>query len=273
MTKQPFTDVLYEKKDGIAKITINRPEVLNALRTQTWQELRETLQDASNDAGVGVVVLTGAGDRAFSAGGDVSEQAAYGEGVKRRRELLMEIYLTIRGMDKPVIAAVNGYAIGGGNELQLFCDVTIAAEHARFGQVGPRVGLAPVFGATQLLPLTVGEKKAREIVLWCRQYNAHEAEAMGWINKVVPKEELDAEVRQWCDEILGMSPQSVKVCKASLNYFGDLAMPSFTHGMAMLDFVRGTDEQLEGARAFGEKRRPDFWARSKFRQERESERS
>lgn len=260
-----FDDIIYEKKNRVAKITINRPDSLNALRAKTWEELREALQDASNDAGVGVVVLTGAGDRAFSAGGDVREQAQYGDGVKRRRELLMEIYLTIRCMDKPVIAAVNGYAIGGGNELQLFCDVTIAAEHARFGQVGPRVGLAPVFGATQLLPLNIGEKKAREVVLWCRQYDAHEAERMGWINKVVPAKELEDEVQRWCDEILGMSPQSVKVCKASLNYFGDLAMPSFTQGMAVLEFVRGTEEQVEGARAFGEKRKPDFWGRSKFR--------
>lgn len=252
-------DILYLKDAGIARITINRPDVLNALRTQTYVELTATFGDAADDDGIGVVVLTGAGDRAFSSGGDVRAQASRTPSSGRRHlRRMLDLGAAIRNNGKPVIAAVNGYAIGGGHELHLMCDLTVASDRAIFGQVGPRVGSVPIWGATQYLPRLVGEKRAREILFLCRRYTAREAYEMGLVNTVVPHAELSAEVDRWCQEILDKSPQSLRIAKTALNFESDLLYAAFAHGMEMLALTYGNQENMEGVRAFLEKRPPDF---------------
>jgi dihydroxynaphthoic acid synthetase len=254
-----LTDVLYEKGGGIATVTINRPEVLNALRGQTYVDLIRALRDSTDDGEVGVVILTGAGDRAFSSGGDVKGQKTRTVAAGRRHlHRMMELYSLLRNSGKPVIAAVNGYAIGGGHELHLMCDITVASEQARFGQVGPRVGSVPIWGATQLLPRLVGEKKAREIMFLCRQYSAAEALDMGLVNVVVPHDELMSTARVWAEEILDKSPQSLRIAKTSLNFESDQLYSSYLHGIEMLALTYGNDENLEGVNAFLEKRPPDY---------------
>ena len=254
-----YEDILYEKKDGVARITINRVKTFNSFRAQTLAEMSEALKDASTDKTVGVIVLSGAGGKAFCSGGDIAEM----------RDLNMEtgraflyrflgIFLQIRSAPKPVIAAVNGYCLGGGNELNMVCDLTIASEKSVFGQVGPTVGSIPVLAATQHLPRNVGDKKAKEIIFLCHRYTAEEAREMGWINKVVPDDKFEEEVQAWCDRILEMSPQSLRVAKLSLNFEGDQLYPSFTHGIEMLAATYGSEELTEGMTAFLEKRKPDF---------------
>lgn len=164
----------------------------------------------------------------------------------------------MRNLRIPLIAAVNGYCIGGGNELNVFCDLTIASDRAKFGQAGPRVGACPVWGGTQLLPRIVGEKKAREMIYLCRLYDAHEAERMGLVNAVVPHDQLYAEVERWCRELLDKSPQSLRLAKLSLNFESDLLYPSFVHGGALLEHLWGSEQVCEGMTAFQEKRSPDF---------------
>ena len=203
-----FEDIVLEKTEGVARITINRPDVLNALRRQTYEELNVGFTDCADDATIGVVVLTGAGDKAFSSGGDVRAQASRTPDSGRSHlRAILQLGSTMRNCGKPIIAAVNGYAIGAGHELHLMCDLTIASDKAIFGQVGPRVGSVPIWGATQLLPRIVGEKRAREIVYLCLKYSADEACAMGMVNKVVPHSELYSEVESWCQQILDKSPQ------------------------------------------------------------------
>lgn len=260
----PFDDILVERRDGRMIITINRPEVLNALRTQTYVELHAAVADATTDDSIGVIVLTGAGERAFSSGGDVRGQRERTvlSGREHLRKLI-DLGTALRNSGKPVIAAVNGYALGSGHELHLMCDLTIASDRARFGQTGPRVGSVPLWGGTQVLPGLVGEKRARELIFLCRQYSAQDALAMGLVNAVVPHEELLAETDRWCDEILAMSPQSIRIAKTALNFRQDLLGPAFTHGMEMLALTYGSAENVEGISAFLEKRPPDY---RKFRQ-------
>lgn len=255
-----LTDVLYEKKGGIATVTINRPEKRNALRAKTYDDMIVCFEDAANDTEVGVIVLTGAGDKAFSAGGDVEGQSKRTPDIARPHLRRVEKLSTlIRTCGKPVVAAVNGYAIGGGHELHLFCDLTIAADTAKFGQVGPKVGSIPIWGATQLLPRLVGEKKAREILFLCRQYTAQEALEMGLVNKVVPAADLMKEVYAWCEEILDKSPQSLRIAKLALNMESDVTFhASFHAGAEMLSMFTGTDENMEGVRAFLDKRKPEY---------------
>lgn len=254
-----LTDVSYEKGGGIATVTINRPEVLNALRGQTYVDLITALRDSTDDDEIGVVILTGAGDRAFSSGGDVKGQKTRTVAAGRKHlHRMMELHALLRNSGKPSIAAVNGYAIGGGHELHLMCDLTIASDQARFGQVGPRVGSVPIWGATQLLPRMVGEKRAREIIYLCRQYSAAEAYEMGLVNKVVPHAELMATAREWAGEILDKSPQSLRIAKTSLNFESDLLYSSYVHGIEMLALTYGNSENLEGVNAFLEKRPPDY---------------
>ncbi|MBI4191749.1 MAG: enoyl-CoA hydratase/isomerase family protein [Betaproteobacteria bacterium] len=254
-----LTDVLYKKEEGIATVTINRPNVLNALRAQTYIDLIAAFRDAVEDDEVGVMILTGAGDRAFSSGGDVKGQAVRKPGYGRKYLYrLMEIYGLLRNSGKPTIAAVNGYSIGAGHELHLICDITIAAEDAVFGQVGPRVGSVPIWGATQILPRLVGEKRAREIIFLCRQYSAKEAYEMGLVNKVVPRDQLMGEVNAWAKEILDKSPQSLRIAKTSLNFASDLLYSSYTHGIEMLALMYGNPENMEGVTAFLEKRKPNY---------------
>ena len=258
-----FEDILYVKKDGVATITINRPEVFNALRSKTKAELIAAFEDAEDDQTVGVIVVTGAGDKAFCSGGDIAEMRELTPAAGRRFiGASLKVMAAIRGSGKPVIARVNGYCLGGGNELNLACDLTIASENSRFGQTGPIVGSVPVIMGTQMLPRLVGEKRAREIVFLCQQYTAREAMEMGWINKVVPQESLDEEVDRWCTRILELSPQSIRIAKTSFNFESDLLYPSLIHGRQMLCQTYGGEELKEGMSAFLEKRRPDF---GKFR--------
>lgn len=259
-----FQDILYGKEAGAATITINRPAVYNAFRNQTLDEMTDAFEDAARDESVGVIVLTGAGGKAFCTGGDVKEEDAF-DSVKGRahHRRLLRLAEVIRNCGKPVIAAVRGYCVGGGNSLMLLCDLTIATEGSKFGQVGPKMGSSPLWWSTQLLPRLVGEKKAREIVMLCRQYTAAEAERMGWINKVVPDEQLEVEVAQWCRELLEKSPQALRIAKMSLNSESDQLWGAVAHGLGLLAFAHSTEEFHEGTAAFLEKRKPNW---QKFRE-------
>lgn len=256
-----YEDILYSVADRVATITINRPESRNSLRTQTYAELTQAVSDAADDHKVGVIVITGAGDKAFSAGGDVKSQKGRtpaGGRVHFRRVLALGT--AMRTCGKPIIAAVRGYCIGGGHELHLFADLTVAADSATFGQVGPRVGMVPVWGATEILPRIVGEKRAREMIFTTRFYSAEEAEQMGLVNRVVPLADLDEAVRELADQMLKMSPQSLRIAKLSLNYATDAMWPAFTHGAELVAQLYGSAEQIEGSRAFVEKRPPNYQA-------------
>jgi len=254
-----YQDVLYEPGDGIAWITINRPDVRNAFRARTIDELIAAFRAAWNDPDVGVVVLTGAGDKAFSAGGDQRERSASGYGGAGGIGMDVHgLHGVIRAIPKPVIAMVNGFAIGGGNVLQVLCDLTIAADTAVFGQVGPRVGsVDPGFGTAYLARL-VGEKKAREIWYLCRQYSAAEALAMGLVNAVVPAAELRAETARWCREVLQKSPTALRLAKQSFNADTEHIAGITELGFSALELYYGTTEADEGRRAFLEKRPPKF---------------
>lgn len=257
-----FQDILYEKKDGVAKITINRPQVYNAFTTSTLREIAQALTDAELDSNIGVVVLTGAGDKAFCAGGDTKEAAQPGGYSKDMGYWHADVHRRIRNIPKPVIAAVNGYAIGGGHILHLICDLTIASENAKFGQAGPRVGSFDAgFGVTYLARV-VGEKKAREIWFLCRQYTAQEALEMGLVNKVVPQDKLEEEVDTWCREILSLSPTALKFCKLAFNAETDHMFGFEAWSEAAVRMFWATEEAAEAKKAFAEKRRADF---SKFR--------
>jgi dihydroxynaphthoic acid synthetase len=255
-----FTDLLYDKKDGVARITINRPEVRNALRTDTFKELADAFCDAHDDPAIGVVVLTGSGDKAFCAGGDVKSQSSRSANAGRRHvRIAGELMRAMRDVGKPIIAAVNGDAVGGGNELNLLSDVAVAVESARFGQVGPRVGSVPILGGTQLLTRIVGDRKAREMIYLCRLYSAAEALAMGLVNVVVTREQFEAEVDKWCQDLLDKSPQALRVAKMSMNHAADLDLyGSFSHGAELLCLNYETPEYKEGPTAFLEKRKPNF---------------
>lgn len=254
-----FEDIIYEVKDGIATITINRPNRHNSFRSPTLDELTAAFEAAEEDTCVGVVVFTGAGDRAFCAGGDISEMGALDPHVGRKfLGKCLKLSNAMRSLSKPIIAAVNGYCLGGGNELNLLCDLTIASENAVFGQTGPSVGSVPIWGGTQMLPRTVGEKKAREMVFLCLRYTAEEAVKMGLANKVVPQDELMGAVEEWASRILDMSPQAIKLTRTSMNFESDLLYGSFTHGREMLALAYGSEELCEGMKSFEEKRKPDF---------------
>ena len=253
-----YTDILYTKVDGIATITINRPKAYNAFTANTCEEIISAFKDADFDRSVGVVVLTGAGEKAFCTGGDQGTQdGSYGgRGVIGLP--VEEMQSAIRDCNKPVIARVNGFAVGGGNVLVTICDLAIASENAQLGQVGPKVGsVDPGFG-TALLARVVGEKKAREIWYLCRRYSAQEALAMGLVNCVVPADQLDAEVKKWCDEILEKSPTALALAKKSFNV--DTEMIRGMGGLAMhaLKMYYETAESAEGGNAFREKRKPNF---------------
>ena len=255
-----YTDVIYETAEGIAKITINRPEVHNAFRPLTITELQDAFRVAHQDDEVGVIILTGAGGKAFCSGGDQKIRGDGGyigdDGVPRLN--VLELQRQIRTLPKPVVAMVAGYAIGGGHVLHVICDLTIAAENAVFGQTGPKVGSFDAgYGAT-LLARIVGHKKAREIWYLCRQYNAQQALDMGLVNTVVPLDKLEEETVQWCREMLAMSPTALRFLKASFN--------ADTDGLAGIQQLAGdatllyylTEEAKEGKNAFLEKRKPDF---------------
>jgi len=251
-------DVLYEEKGGVATITLNRPDSLNAIRVGMYEEIADAIQRAGWNSEVGVIVLTGAGDRAFCVGGDTSDRKSERKGRGIIGVPLDQVHGAIRDVPKPVIAKVRGYAIGGGNVLATICDLTIAAESAQFGQVGPRVGsVDPGFG-TAYLSRIIGEKKAREFWFLCRRYKAHEALALGLINAVVPDNELDAEVDRWCAEILNLSPTAIAIAKASFNADSENIKGIATMGFNSVALYYGTDEAKEAGQAFREKRKPNF---------------
>lgn len=252
------TDVLYEKRDGVAWITINRPEVRNAFRTRTVRELTEAFEDARWDRTVGVAVLTGAGDRAFCSGGDQKERGQGGYAAEARPMDVEALHSAIRHIPKPVIAMVNGYAIGGGHVLHLLCDLSIAADSAVFGQTGPRVGSVDAGHGTGYLARVVGEKRAREIWYLCRQYTAQEALAMGLVNKVVPLPELRAEVERWCRELLEKSPTALALAKQSFNIDSEQRAGVAQLAGTALRLYYETAEAMEGRNAFVEKRPVDF---------------
>ncbi len=255
-----YRDILYEKAGGIAKITINRPEVRNAFRPLTVQEMIAALQDARLDERIGVIILTGAGDKAFCSGGDqkIRGDAGYRDEGGRHHLNVLDFQRDIRACPKPVIAMVAGYAIGGGHVLHVVCDLTIAADNAVFGQTGPKVGsFDGGFGASYLARI-VGQKKAREIWFLCRPYDARQALAMGLVNAVVPLQELEAETLKWCGELLEKSPLAIRCLKAALNADcdGQAGLQELAGNATLLYYM--TEEAQEGKKAFVEKRRPDF---------------
>ena len=256
-----YEDIRLEKSaDGIAKLTINRPEVRNAFRPQTVKEMLEALELAHEDPEVGVVILTGEGDLAFCSGGDqkVRGHGGYvgGDGVPRLN--ILDVQKKIRSMPKPVIAMVAGYAIGGGHVLHVVCDLTVAAENARFGQTGPKVGSFDGGLGSSYLARIVGQKKAREIWYLCRQYDAAQALEMGLVNTVVPLEKLEEETVKWAREILAHSPLAIRCLKAALNADcdGQMGLLDLAGNATLLYYL--SDEAKEGKQAFVEKRKPDF---------------
>jgi 2-ketocyclohexanecarboxyl-CoA hydrolase len=260
MTKA-YKDILYEVRDCAARININRPEVYNAFRNQTLEELIDALHRADEEKSVNVMVLSGAGDKAFCTGGDqkvhLSEDGLYGP----RGTVGMpieEMQTALRDLRKISIAKVQGFAIGGGNVFATMCDMTIASEKASFGQVGPKVGSVDPGWGTAYLARVVGEKKAREMWFMCRRYSAVEAERMGLVNKVVPHEQLDAEVDQWCKEINEMSPTALTIAKRSFNADTENIRGIGFLGIQAVKHFYQSEESKEGVRAFNERRKPDF---------------
>lgn len=256
-----YEDILLEKTDdGIAKVTINRPEVRNAFRPETIKEMEDAFNICRNDPEIGVIILTGAGDLAFCSGGDQRVRGQEGymgqDGVPRLN--VLDLQKQIRSLPKPVIAMVAGYAIGGGHVLHVVCDLTIAADNARFGQVGPKVGSFDGGLGSSYLARIVGQKKAREIWFLCRQYNAQEALDMGLVNCVVPLDQLENETLKWCREILAHSPLALRCLKACMNADcdGQVGLLDLAGNATMLYYM--TEEAQEGKNAFLEKRKPNF---------------
>ncbi|WP_415903469.1 1,4-dihydroxy-2-naphthoyl-CoA synthase [Neptuniibacter sp. QD29_5] len=257
---QQFSDILYHKAEGIAKITINRPEVRNAFRPQTVKEMIAAVNDARYDDQVGVVILTGQGDMAFCSGGDqrVRGDTGYEDESGVHHLNVLDLQKMIRSLPKPVIAMVAGCAIGGGHVLHLVCDMTVAAENARFGQTGPKVGsFDGGFGASYMASI-VGQKKAREIWFLCDQYDAKEALDMGLVNKVVPIENLELTTVEWCRKVLRLSPMALRTLKSAFNagIDGQAGLQELAGNATMLFYM--TEEGQEGRNAYNEKRPPDF---------------
>ena len=258
-----YGDILFEVENGVAWLTIHRPRFQNAFREQTLDEMIHAFRSTREDPSIACAVVTGAGDTAFSAGGDFRAMMRLNRANAHMwNDRMLGLAMTIRGLPIPVIAMVNGWCMGGGNELALWCDVVIASENAVFGQTGAKVGACPTVGATQYLPRMIGERLAREMIFLARTFTAREALEIGLINKVVPKGELLAATRQWCETIKGHSPQTLRATKKSLNHESDELYASWQHGMELLANIWGTEESLEGMQAFLEKRKPDF---QKFR--------
>jgi naphthoate synthase len=258
-----YEDIRYELSgDGIAKITIARPEVRNAFRPETVIELMDAFERAREDTEVGAIILTGEGDKAFCSGGDQRVRGASGYRVggtaRVGRFHVTDLHVQIRRLPKPVVAMVAGYAIGGGHVLHVVCDLTIAADNARFGQTGPRVGSWDGGFGTSVLRDLVGTKKAKEIWLLCRQYDAQQALQMGLVNAVVPLEELETTTVEWCREMLALSPFALRLVKSSFNAQEDgyAGIQQLAHDTNLL--LYGSEEATEGRTAFLEKRQPDF---------------
>ena len=259
-----YTDIKYEKWDGIAKITINRPHVRNAFRPLTIDEIMHAFNDARFDSTIGVIIITGEGKEAFCSGGDqkIRGDAGYVDDQGMERLNVLDFQRQIRTCPKPVVAMVAGYAIGGGHVLHVVCDLTIAADNAIFGQVGPKVGSFDGGFGSSYLARVVGQKKAREIWFLCRQYNATQALEMGLVNTVVPYDELESTTVQWCREMLQLSPMALRCLKSALNADcdGQTGLQELAGNATMLFYM--TEEGQEGRNAFVQKRKPNF---SKFK--------
>ena len=257
-----FEDIIFEKsEEGIAKITINRPEVRNAFRPLTVREMQQALEDAREDSGIGVIILTGAGEKAFCSGGDqrIRGDAGYQDsGTGHLRLNVLDFQRQIRSCPKPIVAMVAGYAIGGGHVLHVMCDLSIAADNAVFGQTGPKVGSFDGGYGSSYLARIVGQKKAREIWFLCRQYDARQALEMGLVNTVVPLAQLEEETIQWCREMLRMSPIALRCLKAAMNADcdGQAGLQELAGNATMLFYM--SEEGQEGRNAYLEKRPPDF---------------
>jgi dihydroxynaphthoic acid synthetase len=257
--RNDFTDIIAEVSEGALWITINREEKRNAFREETLDEIKEALLWTTYDPRVACVVITGAGDKAFSAGGDFEAMMRLNfTNGSHWNDRMLGVAMTIRGLPIPVIAMVNGWCMGGGNELALWCDLVIASENAVFGQTGAKVGACPTVGATQYLPRILGERLAREMIFLARTLNAEEALQFGLANKVVPLAELKKATVEWVRRINGHSPQTLRMTKKSLNHESDELYASWQQGMELLAHVWGSDEANEGMQAFLDKRTPNY---------------
>jgi len=270
MARTPkFKEVIYEVKDGVAWITINRPEVRNAFREQTLDELIAAFDQTRYDPTIAVAVVKGAGEQAFSAGGDFYAMKRLNWiNAAQWNDRMLGLAMTIRGLQIPVVAMVHGYCMGGGHELALWCDIVYAADDAVLGQTGAKVGACPTVGATQYLPRIVGERLAREMIFGCRTFTGKEAVEVGLANRCVPKKDLLKVTEEFCEKIKSYSSQTIRMTKKSLNFESDQLYSSWQQGMELLAHVWGSDEAMEGMHAFLEKRKPNF---GKFRQRNKKE--
>ena len=261
-----YTDIIFEQYKGIAKITINRPKVYNAFRPLTNTEMLDAMNICRDRQDIGVVILTGAGDKAFCSGGDQNYKTlgGYKDSDGTPRLNVLDLQKAIRSIPKPVIAMVNGYSIGGGNVLNTVCDLSIASENARFGQTGPKVGSFDAGFGSSYMARCVGQKKVREIWFLCRQYTAQEAEAMGLVNKVVPFDRLEDKTVEWCETILQRSPMAIRMIKRALNaeLDGERGLMEFAGDATLMYYLM--EEAQEGKNAFLEKRAPNFEQFPKF---------
>ena len=257
--KTDYKEILFEVTDDVAWITINRPQVRNAFREQTLDELIEAIKSTREDPSIVAAVVTGAGDKAFSAGGDFDAMMKLNRAnAMHWNDRMLELAMAIRGVPIPVIAMVHGACMGGGHELALWCDLVISAEDGVFGQTGAKVGACPTVGATQYIPRLIGDRLAKEMIFLCRTFTADEAVKIGLINKVVPKDKLRKETESWCQQMRGYSGQTLRATKKSLNFESDELYASWQQGMELLAEIWGSEESLEGMNAFLEKRKPDF---------------
>jgi dihydroxynaphthoic acid synthetase len=264
--ERKYNEILFELKDDVAWITINRPQVLNAFREQTLDELIEAVKSIREDASIVAAVITGSGDRAFSAGGDFQAMMKLNRAnAMHWNDRMLGLAMAIRGATVPVIAMVHGHCMGGGHELALWCDLVISADDGVFGQTGAKVGACPTVGATQYIPRLIGDRLAKEMIFLCRTFPAEEAVKIGLINKVVPKADLRRATEEWCQQMKGYSGQTLRATKKSLNFESDELYASWQQGMELLAEIWGSEESLEGMNAFLEKRKPDF---HKFRLDR-----
>ena len=257
--ERSYNEILFEVKDDVAWITINRPEVMNAFREQTLDELIDAVKSIREDQSIVAGVITGAGDKAFSAGGDFHAMMKLNRAnAMHWNDRMLGLAMAIRGATVPMIAMVHGYCMGGGHELALWCDLVISADDGIFGQTGARVGACPTVGATQYIPRLIGDRLAKEMIFLCRRFSAEEAVEIGLINKVVPKAKLRKETEAWCRQIKGYSGQTLRATKKSLNFESDELYASWQQGMELLAEIWGSEESLEGMNAFLERRPADF---------------
>ena len=262
-SRSKYRDILLEVKDQVAWITINRPRVLNAFREQSLDEMIDALKSTREDPSIVCAVITGAGNKAFSAGGDFYAMRRLNfANAYMWNDRMLGLAMTIRGLPIPVIAMVNGWCMGGGHELALWCDLVIASENAVLGQTGAKVGACPTVGATQYIPRIIGERLAREMIFCARRFTGREAVEVGLINKCVPQEDLLTETLKWCETMKGHSALTIRMTKRSLNFESDNLYSSWQHGMELLAHVWGSEEAKEGMDAFLAGRQPDF---QKFR--------